>query len=145
MTKFTFEGTGRTVSDGGVRKIGAAALVAAAGVVAWKALGSAAGLLGDILAIVPVAAGSLLTGAVVTYVAVKIRRDRHAPDAAPAPALWHARPDALPPREARAIAPAPVVNVNFGADLLAGFVAAAQQQAQPVRVIAEQSERQEIR
>lgn len=145
MTKFVFQGTGQTVGDGGVKKLGAAALVAVAGVVAWKALGSAASTLGDLLVIVPLALGSLAVGAVVTYVALRAHRRRE-PSSAGLPAaaaLWQPNPLALPPREARAIAPAPVVNVNIGADFVATLLHAAQQQAQAAPVVVP-SERKEL-
>jgi hypothetical protein len=57
--------------------------------------------------------------------------------------LLRRNPDALPPREARAIAPPPVV-INFGTDLLAVLLDGARQQQQPVRVVAEPAEQQEI-
>lgn len=139
MTKFVFQGTGETVSDGGVKKTVAAALVVSVGVVAYKALGSAASTLGELVVIVPLALGSLAVGAIVTYVVLRASRRRQ-PAAVGRPAaavLWQANPQAsqLPPREARAIAPAPVVTINFGADMLAALMAAAQQQAQAAHVI----------
>jgi hypothetical protein len=136
MTKFTFQGSGQTAGDGGAKALGVLAAVGIGAVIAYKALGSAASTLGDLLVIVPIAVGSLAVGAVVTYVVVKARRLRQPlPAARPAAAPWQPTPHTLPPREARAINPAPVVTINFGADLLAGFMAAAQQQ-QPVHVIA---------
>jgi hypothetical protein len=144
MTKFVFQGTGETVGDGGIKKIGAAALVVGAGVVAYKALGSAASTLGELAVIVPLTLGSLAIGAVVTYVALRAHRRRQ-PSSAGRPAaavLWQANPQAspLPPREALAIAPAPVVNVNIGADFVATLLHAAQQQAAPVIVSPEREE-----
>jgi hypothetical protein len=145
MTKFVFQGTGETVGDGGIKKIGAAALVVGAGVVAYKALGSAASTLGELVVIVPLTLGSLAVGAVVTYVVLRAHRRRQ-PAAVGRPAaavLWQANPQASPllSREARAIAPAPVVNVNIDAGLLAGLLRASQQQPSPVFV---QSEAQEL-
>lgn len=147
MTKFVFQGTGETVSDGGIKKIGAAALVVSAGVIAYKALGSAASTLGELVVIVPLALGSLAVGVVATYVILRARRRRQ-PASAGRPAaavLWQVNPQAspLPPRENRAIAPVPVVNVNIGSDLLATLLHAAQQQAQAVPVVV-QSEREEL-
>lgn len=139
MTKFVFQGTGQTVGDSGIKKIGAIALVVGAGVVAWKALGSAASALGELLVIVPLAVGSLAVGAVATYVILRARRRQPSPAGGPAAAvLWQANPLAspLPAREARAIAAAPIINVNIGSDLLATLLHAAQeQQAQSVPVI----------
>jgi len=152
--KFEFQGTGQTIGDGGIKKPGAAVLVVGAAVVAWKALGSAASTLGELVVIVPLTLGSLAVGAAVTYVALRARRRRQ-PASAGRPAaavLWQANPQAspLPPREARAIAPAPVTVINnFGglAAELAAEVAtllyAQQQQPQPAPVIVP-AEREEL-
>jgi hypothetical protein len=58
--------------------------------------------------------------------------------ALPAGIRWQANPNAIPAPERPAIAAAPIVNVNIGADLLAGLMEAArQQQPAPVYVQSE--------
>jgi hypothetical protein len=129
-------GTWQTTDDSG----GAAAAIGAGvivGILAYGALKSAARTAGELLVIVPVAAGGLVLGAVLALLAVRARGRRRA--APPAPVqLWHANPQAIPPQPRREIA-APQVVVNIDAGLLAGLMAA-QQQPAPVIVQAEHGE-----
>ena len=146
MTKFEGTFSGQTTGDGGKW---AAIIVGAAvvGVVAYKALGSAASTAGDLLVIVPVTLAGLVVGALVTFVVLKARRPRQAESAGQPAGLWAANPHAspIPQRAAPAIAPVTVIN-NFGPDLLAEaarLLYATQQQAQPAPVIIP-SEREEL-
>ena len=146
MTKFEGTFSGQTTGDSGKW---AAIIVAAAvvGVVAYKALGSAASTAGDLLVIVPVTLAGLVVGALVTFVVLKSRRPRQAESAGQPAGLWAANPHAspIPQRATPAIAPVTVIN-NFGPDLLAEaarLLYATQQQAQPAPVIIP-SEREEL-
>jgi hypothetical protein len=136
MTKFSGTFSGQT--DGGDWKAPVAiGAVVAVGFLAYETAKSAASALGNVLGDVLIAAGTLAVAAVVRYVIVKTRRPRRGPAGGhPAQAvLWQPNPHALPPRETRAIAPAPIVNVNIGSDLLATLLHAAQQQVQAAVVI----------
>lgn len=139
MTRFVFQGSGHTAGGGApAAAIGAGVIV---GILAYGALKSAARMAGDLLVIVPVALGGVILGVVVTVVTVLAVRARGRRRAAPPaqPQLWHANPQAVPVQPRREIA-APQVVVNIDAGLLAGLMAAAQQQAAPVIVHAEREE-----
>lgn len=150
MTKFSGTFSGQT--DGGDWKAPVAiGAVVGVGFLAYEAAKSAASVLGNVLGDVLIAAGTLAVAAVVRYVIVKTRRPRrgraggHSAQAV----LWQPNPHALPAREPRAIAPAPVTVINnFGglAAELAAEVATllyAQQQPQPAPVIVP-AEREEL-
>jgi len=141
MTRFVFQGTGHTVGGNGKALGGVAAAVVIGALVA-DSVKSAAVAIGDLLVIVPAVLGGIALGAIASVVFLRLRNGRRA-DAQPRQAaeFWKVNPQAIPAPPRREIA-APVVNVNIDASLLAGLMAAMQQQ--PVRVIPEQSEQQEI-
>lgn len=143
MTRFhgTFEGStsggGAAISAGGVLVLIGAAVVIAHPHQAAQAMSGA------------VTAAAIVTGvfilAAAAFVVVKVRRrpaitvcDR--PSSRPG-LQWQANPNAIPVQPRREL-PAPVVNVNIDAGLLAGLMNA--MQPQPVRVIAEPVNHQEI-
>jgi hypothetical protein len=122
------KGTWETTDGGDAAK--AVTSVIGLGMVAalvYEAAKGAARTLGEIIVIVPVALTGLAVGVGATVLVMRLRRRRSARPAAPAVQLWHANPQAVPARPHNAL-PAPVVNVNIDAGLLAGLVSAAQQQ-----------------
>jgi hypothetical protein len=140
MARFhgTFEGHttgGVTVTAGGVLALAGAAVVLAHPHQAAEALSGA-------VTVAAIVTGVLILAAA-AFVFVRLRRRASITvyDRAPArPGIqWQQNPNALPAREARAIAPAiqTVIN-NFGADATAAYL---REQAVPVyRVTAEQQE-----
>ena len=150
MTKFEGTFQGRTTGGGSGVKIttgGAAVLVGAAVVLTHRH--EAAQAAGVAVAVIVVMLSAVLAAAVVTVLVLRVqgRRRNQGSDRRPSPLLCHVSPQPVPAREApRAVAAPvqPVVNINIDAGLLAGLMNAMQQQPQPVRVVAEQSEHQEL-
>ncbi len=138
MTRFTFQGSGQTVGGDGKALI---AVGAAAGVclAAWEVAKSAARTAGDLLVVIPVALGGIAVGVAVTLLAVRLQGRRRARTSAQPAQLWRANPQAIPVQSRREL-PAPVVNVNIDAGLLAGLMEAARQQPAPVMIQAETGE-----
>ena len=122
-------GTWQTTGDGDAAK--AVTAVIGLGMVAalvYEAAKGAARTLGEITVIGVTAAVALVVGVGATMLVMRLRRRRSARPATPAMQLWHANPQAIPVQPRREI-PAPVVNVNIDAGLLAGLMNAAQQAA----------------
>ena len=140
MTKFVFQGTGHTTGGGSQVAVG----LAAAGVIAALAFGPARGAvsaLGDVIVIGAAAVTVLALGVAAAVVIVRMRRRSASAECNQQSVFWKANPNAIPVQPRREIA-APVVTVNIDAGLLAGLMNA--MQPQPVRVVAEQPEQQEI-
>jgi hypothetical protein len=131
----TTGGRGVTISAGGVLALAGAALVLSHPKQAESAVSGAA-------IAIAVTAGAVVL-AVVTVIVLRVRGHRRAALAGPQQqaVFWKANPRAIPVQPRREIA-APAVTVNIDAGLLAGLMNA--MQPQPVRVIPEQSEQQEI-
>jgi hypothetical protein len=123
------KGTWETTGDGDAAK--AVTAVVGLGMVAalvYEAAKGAARTLGEVTVIAATAAVALVVGVGATMLVMRLRRRRDARPAAPAVQLWHANPRAVPVRPRREL-PAPVVNVNIDAGLLAGLMNGAQQPA----------------
>lgn len=127
-------------SGSALLRVGALVVVAGATVAAIAK--DAAHTASELAVIAPAVGGTVLVGAIAAVVFVRSRRPR-GQDGQPA-ITWQANPYAspLPARQAPAIAPAPQVVVNIDAGLLAGLMNAMQQQAEPVRAIPVQAEKE---
>ena len=121
-------GTWQTTDGGdGAKSVTAIIGLGMAAALVYEAAKGAARTLGEIAVISVTAAVALIAGVGVTLLAVRLRGHRRARPEPPAVQLWHANPQAVPASPRQAL-PAPVVNVNIDAGLLAGLVNAARQQ-----------------
>ena len=140
MPHGTWQTTGG--GDGAVKVIAVTAGIGALAYLGSRAASGAARMAGEYIVVGAAVLFGMAAGVVVAVAVVRVRGHRRAaPAGRPEPAvMWRPNPRALPPREARAIAPAPVVNVNIDAGLLAGLMEAARRQPAPVIVQAETEE-----
>jgi len=143
-----FEGTfqGRTTGGDGLKVTAGGVLALAGGVLVLTHRHQAAQDAGTAAVICAATFGAVLV-AVVVFVVLRLRGHRRdtGGERRPSLLLCHVSPQPVPAREApRAVAAPvqPIVNINLGPDLIAALLAAAQ--PQPVRVVAEPIEQQEI-